>query len=162
MSHSFAGELRRVMLDRGIRCREVSAALGISLSSVVRWRSGQSMPMHDMVTRLGDLLACEALVTFSLRARLGACEVCHRPFVSQGRGPNRRRFCGERCQQVSRYRRKREAVLDTIAFSRIRLSEHQEAVAAFCMTCEPEGLCRTADCPLRAVSPLPFMARVAA
>jgi len=33
---------------------------------------------------------------------------------------------------------------------------HIAAVEAFCNGCEPEGMCRDAGCPLRAVSPLPL------
>lgn len=35
---------------------------------------------------------------------------------------------------------------------------YQEATDAMCRSCEPEGLCRTAECPLRTVSPLPLVA----
>src|SRR3990167_1008752 len=41
-----------------------------------------------------------------------------------------------------------------IADERARLLE--DAVAAMCAACEPEGVCRTPDCPLRAFSPLPL------
>lgn len=37
-----------------------------------------------------------------------------------------------------------------------QLAVANAAVAAFCAGCEPEGVCRTADCPLRALSPLPL------
>lgn len=33
---------------------------------------------------------------------------------------------------------------------------HTVAVEAFCNDCEPEGVCRDSDCPLRPVSPLPM------
>ncbi len=39
---------------------------------------------------------------------------------------------------------------------RLRLDEHITAVEAFCGSCEPEGVCRNAECPLRNVSPLPY------
>jgi hypothetical protein len=38
-------------------------------------------------------------------------------------------------------------------------SVRQDAIAAMCQECEPEGLCRTADCPLRQFSPLPMAVR---
>jgi hypothetical protein len=41
--------------------------------------------------------------------------------------------------------------------ARNQLNEHLAAVEAFCAACEPEGICRTGDCPLRSVSPLPFI-----
>lgn len=37
------------------------------------------------------------------------------------------------------------------------LDEHMTAVEAMCRGCEPEGLCRAADCALRTVSPLPVV-----
>lgn len=38
------------------------------------------------------------------------------------------------------------------------VSAYQDAVADMCGTCEPDGLCRTAECSLRGVSPLPLVA----
>lgn len=40
--------------------------------------------------------------------------------------------------------------------TRNQLNEHLAAVEAMCRSCEPDGICRTADCALRAVSPLRF------
>ena len=37
------------------------------------------------------------------------------------------------------------------------LADHRLAVEAMCRSCEPEGRCRDAACPLRAVSPLPLL-----
>ncbi len=47
----------------------------------------------------------------------------------------------------------------TIASSNVRAERDQlrGAVASFCRGCEPEGICRTADCQLRPVSPLPLI-----
>lgn len=36
------------------------------------------------------------------------------------------------------------------------------AIAAYCKGCEPEGICRTSECPLREFSPFVFVARRAA
>jgi transcriptional regulator with XRE-family HTH domain len=48
--------------------------------------------------------------------------------------------------------------------SRLRRSERavetvRAAVAEMCAGCEPEGICRTPECPLRSVSPLPLALR---
>lgn len=37
-----------------------------------------------------------------------------------------------------------------------RLDAYAESIDAMCRGCEPEGLCRTPECPLRAFSPLPL------
>lgn len=55
----------------------------------------------------------------------------------------------ERTSSQSRHRRTRN-----------QLNEHLAAVDAMCRSCEPEGICRTVECPLRAVSPLPFIPMV--
>jgi DNA-binding XRE family transcriptional regulator len=41
-----------------------------------------------------------------------------------------------------------------------RLSDHQAAVEAFCRSCEWDGFCKTPDCELRPVSPLPLEPRL--
>jgi transcriptional regulator with XRE-family HTH domain len=38
------------------------------------------------------------------------------------------------------------------------VDRHTSAVEAFCNGCEPDGICRDAECPLRPVSPLPVSA----
>lgn len=38
-----------------------------------------------------------------------------------------------------------------------QLEAHLTAVEAMCRSCEPEGLCRNEECPLRSVSPLPYV-----
>lgn len=38
-------------------------------------------------------------------------------------------------------------------------ADRQAAIDAMCRDCEPEGLCQTAECPLRAFSPLPLSKR---
>lgn len=37
-----------------------------------------------------------------------------------------------------------------------RIDGYAEAIDTMCRTCEPEGLCRDGECPLRAFSPLPL------
>ncbi len=37
-----------------------------------------------------------------------------------------------------------------------RLSDHVSAVERMCRDCEPAGECKTPDCPLRSVSPMPL------
>lgn len=45
-------------------------------------------------------------------------------------------------------------------FTQKQLDLHQMTVEAMCNACEPEGLCRTAECPLRPVSPLRYVPMV--
>jgi len=162
VSHTFAGEVKRLMKDRHLTNIALAATVGVNRRAVSGWRSGRYVPLHDTVLRIADALMAEQLVGMSLRLRMGRCEACSRPVVSQGRGPAPRRYCDPRCKSTAAWRRRKAVHQDSIAFSKIRLAEHQQAVAAFCLGCEPEGICRTADCPLRAVSPLPFVAMRAA
>ena len=38
-----------------------------------------------------------------------------------------------------------------------QLQRYVAATVAMCQSCEPDAVCRQADCPLRAVSPLPLV-----
>lgn len=69
---------------------------------------------------------------------------CGRPFDRITSGL-RRDFCSDRCRTMANRRPDK------------RRDERQDAIDAFCASCEPEGLCRTAECELRGFSPLPFV-----
>jgi transcriptional regulator with XRE-family HTH domain len=61
-----------------------------------------------------------------------------------------------RKQQVGRALTLLDDALKPVRDAEQALSAYQDAVAAMCAACEPEGLCRTAACPLRGISPLPL------
>jgi len=71
-------------------------------------------------------------------------------------------FCGPDCKQTARKRSQGVSAERHLNVVSHRLRDHQEAVLAHCMGCEPDGLCRTATCRLRPVSPLPLAADVSA
>jgi transcriptional regulator with XRE-family HTH domain len=57
---------------------------------------------------------------------------------------------------LTRYVRSDSKRVVRVERSERRLRVVQESVAAFCGACEPSGVCRTPECELRPVSPLPL------
>lgn len=153
---AFSAELKRAMTIRGVTRADIYRPLGACSSLAKRWTTGEAFPDHGTVLAIADLLDWPHLVTLSLAARSGTCEACGAPTLAT-RGPRPPRFCGARCIRRTRDRqlnaRKRLQAVGVVKRERDLL---REAVAAMCRGCEPEGLCRDAECALRPVSPLPL------
>lgn len=155
---SFAIELRRAMRVRGLRITDVMARTGLSEATIVRHRRGIDIPRLATAATYAEALDWPSLLAIVSEARQGACELCGAPFVDAGKA-RRRRFCGMRCQRTvsnRQWRRSEREVPSRIM--RTRLDVFHAAVAAHCRGCEPEGLCRDAECALRPVSPLAYVA----
>ncbi len=164
---SFAYELRRAMTERGVTTRQLADMLGCSQNLVISARKPTWRPVHHFAVAMAEALTCDRLAELSLAANTRTCLHCRATFVITRTHGTERRYCSKGCQvnAAHAYQRRLERDKATRERSRRLLDErltlHQEAVAAFCKGCEPEGLCRTAECPLRSVSPLP-LARVRA
>lgn len=144
------------MRERRVSSQGLAAAVGVHETTVAHWRTGADTPMLDTAARIAEELHRPALFEMVKAERTRECEECRAPFVTNSRHAARRRFCGANCQERAWYRRTRspEARFGVTARNKLRI--YQEAVAAFCAVCEPEGLCRTPSCELRPVSPLPL------
>lgn len=168
----FSVELRRAMNKRKLRPFHVYKAIGGGYSSYqwALWMEGGALPRLDRTIRLAEFLDWPVLVDIVRKARTSACNRrgCTNTYITET-GKNRL-YCSPRCRQLAhdyelRYshaRRKGEVDLEERAlvayakYDRDYLDMHVSAVASMCGACEPEGYCRTPECPLRTVSPLPL------
>lgn len=151
----FARELNRAMKARDVGARPVIDAIGTGRSAIRLWRSGRGLPRLETCQRLAAALDWPRLEVLGRELRTKACEVDAVPFVDDT-GSDNRRFCSPSCQRVAEKRRMGSTVDKRAAVAERRLVDHRAAVAAYCAGCEPSGICITADCALRPVSPLPL------
>ena len=154
-----AAELRRALVCRNWKLRELADAAQVSVTTVTEMAGGTTLPQHGTVVRIADALGWPQLIDASTRLRLGACEVCRRAMVNTSQ--RTRRYCSRTCAAAARNRRRTGVRRQVGTVARHRLADHQKAVAAMCRTCSPDGICRVADCPLRAVSPFPLVVKEA-
>jgi hypothetical protein len=69
-----------------------------------------------------------------------------------------RRFCNDQCRKHNNKLKNAKGWTgpQTAAYFKRRMDAYSKAIEAFCQACEPDGFCKTADCPLRDVSPLEY------
>jgi hypothetical protein len=162
MPLTFATELDRALRIRRRSPWEVARETGLDATQLGKLRAGRCQPTLQTADILAEALDWDGLVSFALAARTRQCVICERDFVATDKQALAR-YCGDDCKAAAHRRRTalrkaakvgRQGVLE-----RHHLRELREAVAAFCRACEPDGLCRTPECNLRAVSPLPLVLR---
>jgi transcriptional regulator with XRE-family HTH domain len=156
-SRKFALAFTAALASTGMSKRELASRLTgnrSSRSSIQLWARGQSLPTIENARRLDEILGTE-LEQLIIDSRLVECQNgCGRTVIVRGNAA-RTRYCGPDCaKQAAKVRTGLMPKRDTIMR---RLGLHQGAVRDYCGACEPEGVCRTADCPLRPVSPLPLV-----
>lgn len=140
------------------------------------YRTGSSLPKVEVAAQLAALLDWPRLREIVVTARTRACARCQRPFRNDGGNMGAKRYCSTTCRDIAdneriASRRTRQAgqtddnrrryqamarLRSGIRIAESRTAELRDAIAAMCATCEPEGICRTGDCPLRGFSPLPY------
>lgn len=156
-SRKFALAFTAALANTGISKRELASRLTgrrSSRSSIQLWAKGQSLPTVETARRLDEILGTE-LEQLIIESRRVECQNgCGRTVIVRGNAA-RTRYCSPSCaKQAGKVRTGLMPKRDTLLR---RLGLHQEAVAAYCAECEPDGICRTATCPLRSVSPFPLL-----
>ena len=170
----FADLLRRKMSHAGIRVDTMARALGSNRGSVTQWRNGYRLPEARFLGGIADLLDAPVLVQIAQEYRSGTCAECLMPFISHPKNGQQQRYCGASCKSAHNKRVARERNASTRP-NRLAKAEHRRAsaekardeaqrdrkaaldlVAAFCRSCEWDGVCKMADCQLRSLSPLPL------
>ncbi len=142
----FRAELAR----RGLTYNDVSRAVGVNQTSIRMFATGKTLPSLTTGAKITEAIGCEALMSALIEIRTSACalEGCGRTFVRDSH--SRQVYCSAECAYYA----------DKGVAARKRHSPEAQAIDAFCRACEPEGLCRDDQCPLRAFSPLPVIGQV--
>jgi predicted nucleic acid-binding Zn ribbon protein len=153
----FGRELTKAMHARKAGTRTVAALSGSGRTAVMYWRTGRMLPRYETAVRLADALSWPALRTVAESARSKACVVCSAVFIDDS-GSDNRRYCSEDCHVVAEKARAGRPTRTVAVRSERRAALLAAAVEAMCRSCEPEGVCRTVECPLRSVSPLRLVA----
>lgn len=175
-ARAFGDELVRALRARDIPLTGVAQAIGIGHTAIDHYRAGSLLPKTATALALAEVLDWPRLGEIVVAARTFVCDRpgCRRRYVHEG--GSRRRYCTPSCrtqaavQRVASRRLRQAGQTDDgrhraaavarlrsaarIADERARVAE--AAIAAMCRDCEPQGLCRQADCSLRALSPLPL------
>ena len=154
----FGAELTRAMTKREVGQRSLMDAAKVSRASIVEFRHGRNLPTTPVAQRLAEALRWPSLATIVEEARAASCETCKAPIrLDTG---TRRRYCSVACRSIAntlgRPKERQASAAARLDAVQGALDAHRAAVAAMCAGCEPEGRCRTVECPLRAVSPLPL------
>lgn len=181
----FGVELRKAMDARRVGRQPLMKATGVSQSTLGLYLRGDNLPTPRTAERLAESLRWPRLAAIAREGRTGRCAACGTTFVNAGGGPKRycstRCLQDHARGRVERFGKAHEAVsllkaemlragpvrrqlvgkaltlLDErpdIVAER-RLVEHMDAVAAFCRSCSGDE-CRTPECEMRAISPLPL------
>lgn len=173
---TFGRELARAIVARNIPRNELWRVTGIGRTALDNYRTGSSLPRTEAASALAAVLEWPRLLEIVAAARTRLCQRCSRPFRNEGGNMGAKRYCGAACRetaaaektasrrnrqagQTDDNRRRYQAVARLRSGIRIaegRAAELADAIEAMCRDCEPQGVCRTVDCPLRAFSPLPF------
>lgn len=161
-SEMFGRELRRAMAARKVGQRTLADAVGTGRTSVVNYMQGNTMPRLAQADAMAVVLNWPALSELIREMRAAICRTCGAEFLNDSSA--RAWYCrNDRCRRVMAKKRvgvpvakRADNAERDLAAALSDLGAHQLAVADFCGECEPEGLCKTSDCPLRSISPLPL------
>lgn len=154
----FGRELDKAMRQRRIGRRTLCPAVGVGHSALGMHRAGRILPRHEVAVAYAEALDWPRLASLSREARQRECVVCARPFIDDS-GSWNRLYCSPSCQNVMQKKRVGRPTRVAAAGAERRVRMLQTAVDAMCRACEPEGMCRTPECALRGVSPLPLADR---
>ena len=138
--------------ERHVSRRGLAAHLSTSRSLLQMWIRGEVLPSLESAGRLAEALADDRFLEIVKASRIGKCP-CGREFLIDGGG--RRKYCSPECLRAEQ--KVRNGVLPNRETLARRLESYRAATDAMCRSCEPEGLCRTPECALRDVSPLPLV-----
>lgn len=155
-SRKLGAHLTRTLAARKISKRGLAGTLSTSRSLLILWCKGDVLPSLDQARELAEALSDPKILEIVQEGRMLTCPVCQRRFEWIGGG--RATYCSDRCRKygANSVNRRRS----NIALVENELALFRDRVVAFCTACELDGICKTADCELRPVSPLPLRAPV--
>jgi DNA-binding XRE family transcriptional regulator len=144
-----------VIREKGWSIQGTADRIGEQRKTLDHWVHGRNLPTLETANRVAESLDRPSLAKLALEIRTKACPTCARVFVASGRQWNAV-YCSQRCIKAMAARRRRatDDAKDNIA--RIRLKAYMDAIEKHCRSCEPEGICRDAECAIQAAGLSPF------
>lgn len=155
-ARKLGAHLSKTLAVRKISKRGLSETLSTSRSLLILWCKGDVLPSIDQARELAEALSDPKILEIVQAGRMLTCPVCQRQFEWIGGG--RATYCSDRCRKYGANDLSRRR--SNIAMVENELALFRDRVAAFCGDCELDGICKTAECELRPVSPLPLRAAV--
>lgn len=146
--------LTRLLAERGLSKRGVAAELSTSRSLLTLWCKGQSLPSLEQALELSQAIGDDRILEIVRDGRMVTCPIDGTQFEWRGGGPAV--YCSDRCRKVGAAANQRKTRNTSIPKLEGELALLTDRIAAFCGSCEWDGICKTPDCELRAVSPLPL------
>jgi len=175
---AFGRELIKACRARNVPLKELERVTGVGHTSLDNYRRGLNLPKVEVAVALAHTLDWPKLAEMIVAARTFACarKGCLRTFRNDTGAPHK--YCTEMCRRIAENLRMastrvRQAgqtgskasanaavrqLRSAIGIADERAQVVEGAIDAMCRGCEPEGVCRLADCPLRPFSPLPLEA----
>lgn len=138
----FSAALRLALRTQDVTRTDLARRVGVSPEAVSNYLRARYLPRPDIADAIADVLVSPRLSQLASTGRLIRCAMCGR---ATWRGQTKRRYCSNQCWDKSRTNLPPGQ------------SATQAAIDAFCGACEPEGVCRTPECPLQPFSPLPLI-----
>jgi hypothetical protein len=152
----WGGELERTLRRKEVSSAELARMVDVSYDSIRYWIAGRWFPTYRTAQRVAYALESDHLLNLAKRLRTVSCEHCNKTFVATGKGTPAR-FCSSRCRNYRwDVRRHKALAVERRERNGRELAVYRTAVERMCHACEPDGLCRMAECELRNVSPFPL------
>jgi len=153
------------MKQQGISSRALAEQIGMTPEHLNRMLRQEIAGSFDAWVKVCEALYRGDILAHILPAYTRKCAICEAEFVDNViRRENSRRYrmtCSDKCGRTWAHRVKKKGNdargARNLTNMRRRLVAHQDAVGAFCRSCEPLSVCRDDECHLRTVSPLPFI-----
>lgn len=177
---AFGLELQKACAARDVSLKELERTLTVGHTTLWNYRFGRSLPKLAVATSLAIALDWPKLRDLVVKARTRTCrrDGCGVTFVNDV-GSEAKKYCSVMCGRVAVNIKQAETrarsagqtgsfqtrrahiqrLRAAVRFADDRSRLLTDAIAEMCLGCEPEGLCRTAGCPLRDFSPLPLAGR---
>lgn len=177
---AFGLELHKACTARDVSFKELERKIGVGHTTIWHYRFGHNLPRMTAAAALAVALDWPKLRELVLKACTRTCARtgCGTMFINDV-GSEARKYCSPMCGRIAGNLKQAEVRARSAGQtgsgqakrahvqrlrSAVRIADERAnlqvlAIGAMCRDCEPEGLCRTADCPLRPFSPLPLSER---
>lgn len=173
---AFGRELVKACRRRSVPLKELERVTGVGHTSLDNYRRGLILPKVEVARALAAALNWPHLAEMIVAARTFACarpgcrmifrndtgaprryhnEMCRRIAENLRQGQRHERSAGQTGSNSSRAFAMRK-LKSSVAIADEQTELLQGAIAAMCSSCEPDGICKLEDCPLRPFSPLPL------